>query len=161
MTTPWESELAQFLSDLSGLQDETLRVLTRKRELIVAADADGLAALGDRERQLIDALQACLRRREEMLDRARKEGLPSDSLRSLTASLPSAANPELAGHVRQAAGRARLLEHHALTNWVLVQRTLLHLSQLLEIIATGGRLQPTYSKGDPVASGGALVDQVA
>ncbi|MCU0373434.1 MAG: hypothetical protein MUE56_09370, partial [Ignavibacteria bacterium] len=29
----------------------------------------------------------------------------------------------------------RLLQHQSLTNWVLAQRSMLHLSQLLEIIA--------------------------
>ena len=48
----------------------------------------------------------------------------------------------------------RLLQHHSLTNWVLVQRTLIHLSQVLEIIATGGRLKPTYGKDDSADSGG-------
>jgi hypothetical protein len=53
------------------------------------------------------------------------------------------------------------LQHQSLTNWVLVQRTLLHLSQLIEIIATGGRLKPTYGKGSDHQAGGALVDRAA
>jgi hypothetical protein len=70
--------------------------------------------------------------------------------------------------IREAAERSRLLQHQCLTNWVLVQRTLLHLSQLIEIIATGGRLQPTYSNSTDRHSphggamvGGALVDRAA
>ena len=63
--------------------------------------------------------------------------------------------------MREATARMRLLQHHSLTNWVLVQRTLIHLSQMLEIIATGGRLKPTYGKDDSVNSGGFLVDQAA
>jgi hypothetical protein len=61
--------------------------------------------------------------------------------------------------VDEARRRARLLQHQSLTNWVLVQRTLLHLSHVVEIIATGGRMQPTYGKGAPVSAGGILVDQ--
>jgi hypothetical protein len=41
----------------------------------------------------------------------------------------------------------------------LVQKALIHLSQLLEIIATGGAFQPTYHKGGPVPAGGALMDR--
>jgi hypothetical protein len=55
----------------------------------------------------------------------------------------------------------RLLQHHSLTNWVLAQRSLLHITQLLEIVATGGRLQPTYGKGASSHARGALVDQEA
>jgi hypothetical protein len=38
----------------------------------------------------------------------------------------------------------RVLQHHSLANWVLAQRRLLHVAQSLEIIATGGRMRPTY-----------------
>jgi len=38
---------------------------------------------------------------------------------------------------------------------------LLHLSQMLEIIATGGKKRPTYSKDEAPDCGGALVDRVA
>jgi hypothetical protein len=55
----------------------------------------------------------------------------------------------------------RLLQHQSLTNWVLAQRAVLHVSQLLEIIATGGRLQPTYGDGDTLHNRGSLVDQEA
>jgi hypothetical protein len=65
----------------------------------------------------------------------------------------------LTPQVKKTAARARLLQHQALANWVLAQRTVLHLSQILEIIATGGRLQPTYGKENPIAAGGSLVDQ--
>ena len=57
--------------------------------------------------------------------------------------------------------RMRLLQTGLLTNWLLAQRTLLHISQLLEIIATGGRIQPTYVVSESVQSRGALLDQEA
>jgi hypothetical protein len=44
---------------------------------------------------------------------------------------------------------------------VLVQRSLLHLSQLIEIIATGGRPQPTYGNGPERQNCGSLVDRAA
>jgi hypothetical protein len=40
-----------------------------------------------------------------------------------------------------------------------VQRTVLHLSQMLEIIATGGRTQPTYGNSPRAHRGGSLIDQ--
>jgi hypothetical protein len=52
----------------------------------------------------------------------------------------------------------RLLQNQSITNWVLAQRSLLHVSQLLEIIATGGRLQPTYGEGETVNAVGSLQD---
>lgn len=161
MATAWEPELAEFLTHLSAVQDESLQILTRKRELLVAADSEGLAEVGKQEEQLIEKLQQCLKRRQRLLEQAAQEGLPSDSIRSLTAALPNHEKAPLADQVSQAAARARLLQHHSLTNWVLVQRTLIHLSQILEIIATGGQMKPTYGKSESVDASGALVDRVA
>ena len=67
----------------------------------------------------------------------------------------------LAQEIDDSSTRMRLLQHQSLTNWVLAQRSILHLSQLLEIIATGGRLQPTYGRDESSASSGALVDREA
>lgn len=161
MEIPWESELAGLLTDLLGVQDELLATLAAKRQLLVETETDGLAAVGRQEEQLISRLQQCLRRREDLLARARQEGLPSASIRALSRAVPGAQREQFDERVRLARSRARLLRHHSFTNWVLVQRTLIHLSQMLEIIATGGRLQPTYGEGEPAGASGALVDREA
>jgi len=161
METSWESELAQLLNDLLGVQDQLLATLTRKRDLLAAGDADGLAAVATQEQELVDSLQQCLKRRNALLADARKAGLPSASIQSLSGKLPREKRKAIRHQVRQAAARARLLKHHSLTNWVIVQRTLIHLSQLLEIIATGGRLKPTYGEGEMVGASGGLVDGAA
>jgi hypothetical protein len=114
--------------------------------------------LAPTEQSLADRLQACYQRRLELLDRAKQQGLPGDSLRALTDVIPGERRKQIRAQVDEAAGKSRLLQHQSLTNWVVVQRTLLHLSQLLEIIATGGRLRPTYGTGSSASSGGALLD---
>jgi flagellar biosynthesis/type III secretory pathway chaperone len=161
MQTLWESEIADLLTDLSAVQDRSLEVLARKRELIVAGDMEGLADLGKEEEQVVEDLQGCLGRREQLLQQARHEGLPSDSLQSLAQALPEDSGTTLPERLRQTVLRARILQHHSLTNWVLVQRTLLHLSQMLEIVATGGKLKPTYGNDESSRLCGALVDREA
>lgn len=159
--TTWETDLAELLSDLSGSQAELLAVLSEKRAYMAATDMEGMARLETRERQLGDRLQACHERRGELLRRAGEQGLPSDSIGRLADSLPKEAREKLGKEVKESTARTRLLQHQSLTNWVLAQRTLLHLSQLLEIIASGGRLKPTYARGDSIHTRGALVDQDA
>ncbi len=161
-TTPpvaWDSELASLLAELSDIQTDLLEVLTDKRSRLLSADLEALRAMQSREAELVGRLQACHERRLALLARAADEGLPSANLTSLAAALPSEQRQHLTPQLREASARIRLLQHHSLTNWVLVQRTLLHLSQLLEIIATGGRLKPTYGKNDCAPTGGSLVDQ--
>jgi len=161
MKIAWESEFAKFLTDLSAVQAESLEILSRKRELLVAADAEGLSEIADREQGLIQRLGGCLEHRQRLLEQAAGDGLPSDSIRSLSAALPAGQKCSWAGQLDETARQARLLQHHSLTNWVLVQRTLIHLSQMLEIIATGGRPKPTYEKGNSAEATGSLVDRVA
>lgn len=45
----WETELADYLNDLSSGQDELLDVLRRKLRLLATADREGLHAIGEVE----------------------------------------------------------------------------------------------------------------
>ena len=161
METAWELELAKFLTDLMAVQEETLKVLNRKREMIVAADLVGLSSITSEEESLIERLQACQQRREELLHQAEQAGLPNANLKVLSQSLPKSQRDALDPPMRLAQARMRLLHCESLTNWLVVQKNLLHLAQLLEIIATGGQMQPTYGSGEPSAVHGYLVDGAA
>jgi hypothetical protein len=161
MDTAWDSELAQFLTDLTAVQEETLRVLMRKRELLAKVDMEGLAMLAADEQNVIARLQECLQRREQLLAHAAEEGLPADRLQSVADALPSKQRQHLKGQFTSAGAKTRLLQHHSMANLLVVQKSLIHLGQLLQIIATGGRLQPTYGNGEPVGNTGSLVDRAA
>jgi flagellar biosynthesis/type III secretory pathway chaperone len=161
MPNRWEADIASLLSDILGVQDELLALLAKKRELLVQSDTAGLDALGPEEQRLMQSLTACVQRRQELLGRAEQEGLPAASLQELSKALPRDEHQRLYPRVSQAKSNARLLRHQSLANWMVVQRTLIHLSQLLEIIATGGRLQPTYGEGETSTSSGSLVDRAA
>jgi flagellar biosynthesis/type III secretory pathway chaperone len=159
--TSLETDIAALLSELSSVQDELLEVLETKRDLMAASDVDGISQLQPREEQLLERLDACHKRRAELLQSAGHQGLPNESLGQLVSRLASDKQPNLSRQVNAASSRMRLLQHQSITNWVLAQRTILHLSQLLEIIATGGQLQPTYGRDNSPAPSGALVDQEA
>jgi hypothetical protein len=163
MNNPWESDIAALLAELADVQTALLGLLGEKRRLLATSDHQALTAMAGREQQLIDRLQACHERRQSLLERAEAGGLPADSVESLSHHLPAESRKRLQASIHEAAARSRLLQHQSLTNWVLVQRTLLHLSQLIEIIATGGRPKPTYENGtgQGAAATGALVDQAA
>ena len=157
----WEQDLTALLDELSATQTDLLALLDEKRRLLISRDTTALAEIAPREAAIVVRLQSCQEHRRELLDRAARHHLPSDSIRSLAKVMPEPARREMAQHVEDAARRFRLLSHQSLANWVLIQRSLLHLSQLLEIIATGGRKSPTYGKVDTIRQGGSLVDQAA
>ena len=162
-----EADMASLLNDLLAGQGELMAVLNRKRNLLggpnalMGGDGEGLAAIAADEQRLLGVLQDCLDRRQALLARAAAQRLPSDSIRALTNALPPPYREPLARQVATAGSRAKLLQTQSLTNWIIIQRTLIHLSQLLEIIATGGRIQPTYGKAASSRNNGALLNQEA
>ncbi len=156
-----EADVASLLNDLLAGQDELMAVLNRKREMLGARDHEGLTAIAVDEQRLLGALQDCLKRRQVLLARAKSDGLPSTSIQALAKALPPPQREPLVRQVAVAGARAKLLQTQNLTNWIVIQRTLIHLSQLLEIIATGGRIQPTYGKAGSSRSGGVLLNQEA
>lgn len=161
MNETWETEIGGLLAELAEVQTTLLGVLDEKRRLLVAGDQAALSAMAAREQELAKRLQGCHERRQQLLSQAGSAGLPADSILSLSEHLPTESRNRMHVSISEATSRTRLLQHQCLANWVLVQRSLLHLSQLIEIIATGGRMQPTYGKGSDRVAGGALVDQAA
>ncbi len=161
MSTDWESEISGLLAELSSVQAELLDVLAQKRDALAAADIDRLTALQPLEEELGRKLEGCQTRRSDLLQRARTEGLPGESVSKLATRVSGGKAGKLGQRVKESAAKMRLLQHHSLANWVLAQRSLLHVSQLLEIIATGGRLQPTYGDKESVHACGGLVNQQA
>lgn len=159
MELHWETELAQLLSRLSGAQQQLLVLLDRKRECLVNRDGAGLSALLPQEQELCAELEACHVRRQELLAQAAADGLPSDSIRTLADNLPLGSTQSLKQSIDEANRRSRLLRHQSMAQWVAFQRTMLHLSHMIEIIATGGQLKPTYGRGGTSTSSGALMDQ--
>ncbi len=156
-----ETDIAALLDELSAVQSELLTVLQRKRQCLLDQNAAGLADIAADETQILLRLQACHDRRGELLADAASEGRPADNLRALAGTLPRMQRRAVETQIRDAESRSRLLQHHSLTNWVVTQRTLLHLSQLLEIIATGGRIKPTYGGGESSSPGGSMLDHAA
>jgi chromosome segregation ATPase len=160
-THDWEADVASLLAELSDVQDELLAALDEKRKRLAERRTDNLADLEAREQELAGRLQACQARRQDLLTAARDAGLPSQSVRSLAAALPGERSPATRRQVDRAAARMRLVQQHCIANWVVAQQSLLHVSQLLEIIACGGQPRPTYSPRRAEPARGALVDHEA
>jgi hypothetical protein len=156
-----ETDIASLLSELSAVQTDLLAVLSNKRAFLAKGDGAGLSSMAAQEEAISQRLQACYDRRQALLAQAASDGKPSDSIRSLSKALPAESRGRLKNDIELARQRSRLVQHECLTNMVIVQRTMLHLSQLIEIIATGGRMKPTYGNGSDSQDHGALVDQAA
>ncbi|HEY2415666.1 MAG TPA: flagellar protein FlgN [Pirellulaceae bacterium] len=157
----FEAEITGLLDDLTSVQSELLEVLAQKRVALTNADMQALAELQPREVELSNRLAACQDRRSSLLEEAKRQGRPSENVARLANSTSGGKPNKLGTQVKETAARMRILQHHSLANWVLAQRSLLHVSQLLEIIATGGQMRPTYGDRESVYARGSLVNQQA
>jgi len=157
----FEAEITGLLDDLTSVQSELLEVLAQKRNALTTADMPALTSLQPREVELSDRLVACQERRTALLAEAKREGRPSENVARLANSTIGGKTSKLGTQVKETAARMRILQHQSLANWVLAQRSLLHVSQLLEIIATGGQMRPTYGDRESVHACGSLVNQEA
>lgn len=153
-----EGELAALLTELSAAQQELLATLEEKRSCMASGNLAGLLDLQTREAALAARLESCHQARLELLAKSRAEGKPHRNIGQLTATLPLSSRRRIRQEVQSANARSRLLQHQSLAGWVLAQRTMLHLSRLLEIIATGGQQQPTYGTDESVQARGSLLD---
>ena len=159
MPIQWDNEISNLLSQLSATQQQLLELLGKKREMLIKRDHQGLQRLSEQENQLCEQLKDCQQQRQQLLERAEASGLPADSIESLAGALPADSGEKLQAPLAESKERSHLLRHQSIAQWVAVQRTLLHLSQLLEIIATGGHGQTTYGRGNTSVSSGRLMDQ--
>lgn len=158
----WEREIIGLLDEMSQVQDELFTILAEKRACMMRRDLEGMMAVNAREQEVCQRLETCLQRRQQLLRAARQRNLPHESLGKLARSPISGNRDSLSKRVDESSARMRLLQHESLTNWVMAQRSLLHYSQMLEILAAGGRPNPTYKeRGASVSYGGVLVDQEA
>ena len=157
--TRWETELDRLLDDLGEVQESMLQLLTEKRRCLAESDWPALTVTQDQETALLNQLEQCHQRRQKLLEQARQVSPEIASLERLARLLAHDSTRAGERRVRKMSGRMRLLQHESLTNWVVAQRALLHLSQLLEVMASGGRLRPTYGRETLPLSQGTLVDQ--
>jgi len=155
-----EDDTASFLQELSDLQAELLKILGVKRQQMIANDLEAMENSRASEEALLQRLQQLHESRQHLLSDARKQGLPSDSVRSLAKAIDSN-DSTLSNQADGAQREMRHVQNETLTNFVLAQQTVLHLSQLLQIIATGGKIKPTYEAENASNQGGTLVDQDA
>jgi len=155
-----ETEMAQLLDELTGIQTRLLDVLRAKRSAMSHGDLVSQRNLQTEEEAIYCALQDVQRRRGELLDRIRETGLSIDSLSEVPQHLENPVKENLSRKLGEATSLGRTVRLEQLTHWVVAQRSLLHISQMLEIIATGGRIRPTYGKSE-FAARGSLVDHEA
>lgn len=157
----WRKQLTDFLESISRSQKETIALLERKHERFKTNDLAAIAEMAKEEQAATERMKQCLTEREKLLQYAAAEGLPAQTIELLARAVVPYTDEEFFALLDTVKRQTQLLRQHNITNWVLTQRGMLHNSQMLEIIATRGRMQSTYTRQRQRhigSTGGSLVD---
>lgn len=155
-----ETEIARLLDQVTQIQSNLLEILRAKRVAMMKGDIQEQRRLLSEEANIYESLSRVNQERSVILEHAHSAGLEGSTLKDVSRRLPEPRGTELSKRIGEAGKVAQTLRLEQLTNWVADQQCLLHVSHLLEIIATGGRLRPTYGKSE-YGVRGSLLDHEA
>ena len=156
-----KTDIPTFLTQLIETQNQMLAVLHKKQSLLVRPEKEALAAITAEEEAMVDNMQRMLNRREEILTAARMQNIPCDSIEQLCEHFfPH--NIEVQKLLIEAKSRTQQIQLLAYTNWTMSRKSLIHVSQILELLETRGQGKTTYQPQPETAlSRGGFVDRVA
>jgi|GEM_PF-5973772 len=156
-----EKQFDTLMDDILDVQSDLFAAISEKRKALIETDIDAITALIAREETLAGKLNECSERREVLLKIAKKVGVKAASVRAVVSSLPSKNRASLEAKIGKIERQAKMLKSQNLTNLLVIQKTLLHLSKMVEIIATGSPEKTIYSNGQSGSTSdcsGKLVD---
>ena len=153
-----QTDLQNFLQKLNETQIQMLAVLHKKQAILVRPEKEAIALITHEEQQSLGAMQSILQQREDILTAARLQNIRGDSIEQLCGHFfpHNIEVQKLLDETKYQTEQIRLL---AYTNWTLSRKSLIHVSQILELLATQGRGKTTYQPRQP--AGGSRVNRVA
>ena len=156
-----KTDILDFLNQLIEAQTQTLAVLHKKQTLLVRPEKEAIASISAEEEQTLAKMQKILMRREELLTAARLQNVQGDSIEQLCDHF-FPRNIEVQKLLNEAKHRTQQIQLLAYTNWTMSRKSLIHVSQILELLETRGQGKTTYhTRSSADASGGGFVDRVA
>ena len=156
-----KADIQDYLHQLAGAQNQMLDVLRKKQAVLVKPEKKEIALIAAEEEVMVRKMQKMLERREELLTAARLRSCPCDSIEQLCGHFfPN--NFDVQKILNETRHRTQQISLLAYTNWTMSRKSLIHVSQILELLETRGQGKTTYqpqSAND--RSSGSFVDRVA
>ena len=156
-----KTDLIDFLNRLIETQKQMLAVLHRQQAVLVRPEKEAMALVTADEEVVREKMQQVFSRREELLTAARLQNISGDSIEQLCEHF-FPRNIEVQKKLDEARHRRDQIRLLAYTNWTMSRKSMIHVSQILELLETRGQGKTTYHprKDDGTPSGG-FVDRVA
>ncbi len=162
-------EISQFLTLLAETQQNLLALFEIKRQALDSFQPQELMTLSAREEELGARLQSLVHERSGLLRKARDEGFTVTSLMELSGAIEKTVDDVrvlkaielIRARIVQSQKRTVMLQHESWVHWIIAHRCYNHFTELVDLIAHGGRPAPTYGDKPTSATGGALLDAAA
>jgi len=156
-----KAEIEHFLHQLIEAQHQMLAVLHQKQTLLIRPEKEAIAAISIEEEKTLANMQSILERREELLTTARLQNVPGETIEQLCEHFfpRNIEIHKLLNEIKHQTQRVRLL---AYTNWTMTRKSMIHLSQILELLETRGQGSTTYHpQSNASTARGVSVDRIA
>ena len=167
MTSADLSAVADYLDEYLDVQQALLDVMTAKLDVRTKRTLEEARALDAREAELVERLKACVEKRQGLLVDPELNAVGAPTLKRLVEAVAESdededeADATLFRRFDAAEKNNRELRMRSVSAWVLAQRSVVHWSQMLEIVAAQGQNVPTYKRDRKLRSRGALMDREA
>jgi hypothetical protein len=165
MTSADLTAVADYLDEYLDVQQALLDVMTAKLDVRTKRTFEEARALDAREAELVERLKACVEKRQGLLADSGLNAAGAPTLKRLVEAVAESDEDEpdatLFRRFDTAEKNNRELRMRSVSAWVLAQRSVVHWSQMLEIVAAQGQNVPTYKRDRKLRSRGALMDREA
>lgn len=155
------AELERFARKLIDAQETLLQIMRRKRTALTTSDLAALEAIQVPEQEAAQQLQTLVSWRGTLLKSAQRGIGRFETLTDLAKSLSPAQSPPVIALFDQAQRLAIELRQESWVQWIITNRCCNFYSEVLELIAQGGKKAPTYDPAEWAQRGGALMDASA
>ena len=155
-----KTDLLDFLNQLIETQRQMIAVLHEQQKVLVRPEKEAMASVTVKEKKAIETMQQVLNRREELLTAARLQNTSGDTIEQLCEHF-FPRNIEVHKLLDEAKNRTHQIRLLAYTNWTMSRKSMIHVSQILELLETQGQGKATYQRAKTNVSGGGFVDRVA
>jgi hypothetical protein len=163
------AELARDIEDLLIAIDANQNALSvayrDKRAAIREANGPEISRLTKIEETLVADLQVHVRRRDQILQQARQGGLRADTLTGIVQTFDEPLRERLLAQIEQTRRVTDANRRESWILWIVCRQSLRFFSDVIEMIANGGRRAPIYLARPGVmaemSTGGALLDAKA
>ena len=152
-----KTDILNFLNQMIEVQIQMLAILHKQQAVLVRPEKEAMASVATEEKKVLETMQGMLQRREELLTTARLQNIRGDSIEQLCEHF-FPRNFEVQKLLNETKHRTHQIRLLAYTNWTMSRKSLIHVSQILELLETQGQGKTTYC---PRSTASSRVNRVA